>query len=74
MPAYPVHSDKTNILQLISDGSFVPRHTFEVFSKMVISKNPGDLLHWTKKNIEQHIDYIQTRIDEIKQELKDENR
>ncbi|MDB5022873.1 MAG: domain containing protein [Mucilaginibacter sp.] len=65
---------RTNILNLISEGSFVPRHTFEVFSKMVIADDPGNLLHWTKKNIEQHTESIQTRIDEIKDELKNEDR
>jgi hypothetical protein len=65
---------RTNILSLISEGSFVPRHTFEVFSKMVIAEDPGNLLHWTKRNIEQHTKFIQTRIDEIKDQLKNENR
>lgn len=57
---------RENILRLISHGSFVPRHTFEVFSKMVLSSAPGDFRHWTRRNIEQHTTYIQGRIDEIK--------
>lgn len=65
---------RTNILNLISEGSFVPRHTFEVFSKMIIANDPGNFLHWTKKNIEQHTAHIQKRIDEIKDQLKNENR
>jgi hypothetical protein len=65
---------RANILRLISEGSFVPRHTFEVFSKMVIADNPGNLLHWTKRNIEQHTESIQTKIDEIKDQLKNEDR
>jgi Protein of unknown function DUF262/Protein of unknown function (DUF1524) len=65
---------RKNVLRLISEGSFVPRHTFEVFSKMLIRDNPGNLVHWTKENIQQHIHYIQTRLEEIKEELKYENR
>ncbi|MBQ6082946.1 MAG: DUF262 domain-containing protein [Bacteroidales bacterium] len=55
---------RNNIYDLITKGSFVPRHTFEVFSKMIL-KNPGTVEVWTKSNMDEHKDIIVKRIDEI---------
>jgi len=45
---------RTNILGRIRKGSFVPKHTFDVFSKMIFDDNPGDFERWTNENITRH--------------------
>lgn len=57
---------RTNILARIRNGSFVPKHTFDVFSKMVFDKNPGDFERWTSDNITNHSSAIKTAINSIK--------
>ncbi len=56
---------RKNINNLIANGSFVPKHTFEVFSKMLLL-NPGPIEVWTKNNMEEHKTIIVSRIEEIK--------
>jgi len=56
---------RTNMLNRIRAGSFVPKHTFEVFSKMIFDENPGDPDRWTKENIDNHSSVIQKRIQKI---------
>lgn len=53
---------RKNIYNLIADGSFVPKHTFEVFSKMFL-KNPGTIEVWTKDNMDDHKTIIVDRIE-----------
>lgn len=60
---------RNNILSRIRTGSFVPSHTFEVFSKMILS-DPGDPARWTLTNIEEHKDVIYNRIKNIDRYLK----
>ncbi len=55
---------RKNIYNLIADGSFVPKHTFEVFSKMFL-KNPGTIEVWTKDNMDEHKTIIVDRIERI---------
>lgn len=50
---------RKNILKLIQRGSFIPRHTFDVFSKMLDGIDNTDLSLWSKNDIEQHAEYIQ---------------
>lgn len=57
---------RTNILQRIRKGSFVPKHTFDVFSKMVFEENPGDFERWTNDNIKNHSTAIKKAIESIK--------
>lgn len=57
---------RTNILQRIRQGSFVPKHTFDVFSKMVFEENPGDFERWTNENITNHTSAIKKAIESIK--------
>lgn len=49
------------ILELIQKGSFVPKHTFDVFSKM-IDEIDLDLKQWSKKDITVHASYISKTI------------
>lgn len=45
------------IVKKISNGEFVPFHTYDVFSKLIISSDAS--LHvWTKADIEKHQEYI----------------
>ena len=54
---------RTNILKRIQKGSFVPKHTFDVFSKMVFEKDPGDVERWINENIVAHYDVIANKIE-----------
>ena len=57
--------DKTlNILRLIREGSFVPKHTFDVFSKIILPDRT-DLTIWSTTNINEHLEYIQNRVNDI---------
>lgn len=49
------------IRRRIASGSFVPRHTYEVFSKM-IGNSDADLTLWSKADIENHTQVIKERI------------
>lgn len=55
---------RKNIYNLIANGSFVPKHTFEVFSKMFL-KNPGTIEVWSKANMDEHKTTIKERIEKI---------
>ena len=55
---------RINIYKLIAEGSFVPKHTFEVFSKMLLKK-PGTIEVWTKDNMEEHKQIISNKINDI---------
>ena len=56
---------RTNILNRIRKGSFVPKHTFDVFSKMVFVTNPGDFERWTNENIQDHKSSVELAINEL---------
>lgn len=56
---------RSNILQRITMGSFVPKHTFEVFSKSIFPDNPGDLNLWNKSDMDKHIEIMRNRIEAI---------
>jgi len=49
------------ILTLIQEGHFVPKHTFDVFAKMIKGLD-SDLKQWSKKDIEAHAEYVATTI------------
>lgn len=63
---------RTNILKRIKKGSFVPKHTFDVFSKMIFPSNPGDLLLWSKENIDNHEKVFQDFITYLNQQQTNE--
>lgn len=49
------------IVQKISDGKFVPFHTYDVFSKLILDSQTN--LHvWSKKDIEEHEEYITNKV------------
>ena len=57
------------IVQKVSSGEFVPYHTYDVFSKLVIQSKTG--LHvWSKADINIHEEYIKNQINEIIEYLK----
>lgn len=49
---------RENILKLIRKGSFVPRHTFEVFSKMFSGASIEDMKVWTVTDINANLDHM----------------
>ena len=53
---------RLNILTLIQRGSFVPKHTFDVFSKMFPKANTEQMNNWTQKDFSAHLEYIKNSI------------
>ena len=63
---------RKKLVQKVSEGKFVPFHTYDVFSKLVIDTNTG--LHvWSKADIEKHEDYIKEQMSLIVSYLNSEN-
>lgn len=56
---------REKISEKISEGSFVPSHTFNVFSKLILP-NSNSLKFWNKKDILEHQEYISNEIDKLK--------
>lgn len=52
------------IVEKVSIGNFVPFHTYDVFSKLII-KNETSLHVWSKADITEHEEYIHDKIDSI---------
>jgi len=44
----------------------VPLHSFDVFSKTILSENPGNLLAWDRNDISIHTKLITDRITKLK--------
>jgi hypothetical protein len=61
---------RQNIVRLISKGSFVPKHTYDVFSKLLSAKMEPDLKVWSEQDIVAHENWITARIESIKTNLK----
>lgn len=55
---------RDNVNELIQNGSFVPRHTFEIFNKINI--NTDSIAKWTKDDADNHFHYIITTIANLK--------
>ena len=53
---------RINILKRIQIGSFVPKHTFDVFSKMFENADTNHMTLWSIKDIEAHKDYIKNTL------------
>ncbi|MBK6965096.1 MAG: DUF1524 domain-containing protein [Bacteroidales bacterium] len=45
---------RINIVKRISSGSFVPKHTYDVFSKLLSDKMTPDISVWTETDITEH--------------------
>jgi hypothetical protein len=57
---------RQKILELIQKGSFVPKHTFDVFAKMINGLD-SDLKQWSLLDIDAHAKYIaKTILEDIK--------
>lgn len=66
------------LLRKMNSGSFVPRHTIDVFSKMLEAKQneqgeivafEQDIKIWTERDAAAHLNWIKTRITELKKEF-----
>jgi hypothetical protein len=49
---------RANVLAFLRKGSFVPAHTFDVFSKMIPTLESNDLETWCVDDIKKHTEYI----------------
>ena len=52
---------RRNIAKRVSEGSFVPKHTYDVFSKLIHSAMIPDLTLWTAEDIKLHADWIESK-------------
>lgn len=59
-----------NIAKRVSNGSFVPKHTYDVFSKLISEKMTPELNVWNESDIQKHEEWIKTRISAIKNPIK----
>lgn len=58
-----------NIVNRISKGSFVPKHTYDVFSKLISDKMSKDTGVWSEKDINTHQAWILTKIENLKKTI-----
>ncbi|WP_342327616.1 DUF262 domain-containing protein [Pedobacter sp. FW305-3-2-15-E-R2A2] len=57
-----------NIVGRISKGSFVPKHTYDVFSKLLSNKMTSDLSVWTENDMSAHQTWIMDKITNLTKE------
>ncbi|WP_319231103.1 DUF262 domain-containing protein [Draconibacterium orientale] len=57
------------IVKMVSKGEFVPKHTYDVFSKLLSEDFNPNLTVWTENDIEVHTKWIVNKVREIKSEL-----
>lgn len=55
-----------NIAKRVSNGSFVPKHTYDVFSKLISEQMAPELNVWTEKDIQKHEEWIKIKVATIK--------
>ena len=55
---------RKNIVKRVSDGCFVPKHTYDVFSKLLSSKMNPDLTVWSEQDMIAHEEWIQQIIND----------
>lgn len=58
---------RLKITKRISNGSFVPKHTYDVFSKLLSEYMISDLTVWTEQDITAHYDWIEKSILKLKE-------
>ena len=54
-------SKRINIVRRVKNGSFVPRHTYDVFSKLLSEKMNADLKVWNEDDINEHHEYLKEK-------------
>lgn len=57
----PFPEKRRNVLRLVQQGNFVPKHTFDVFSKMLpalLARDPATWATWTSTDIDAHRNHI----------------
>ncbi|EOG6896737.1 DUF262 domain-containing protein [Flavobacterium psychrophilum] len=57
---------RDNVNEMIQSGSFVPKHTFEIFNKINIKSE--SLIKWTNDDAQKHFQYIEATITKLKAE------
>ncbi|MDR1587718.1 MAG: DUF262 domain-containing protein [Treponema sp.] len=60
---------RINIVNMVKTGSFVPRHTYDVFSKLISDKMTPDLRIWDEADINEHTEYIKKKFRSIKGDI-----
>lgn len=60
-----------NLIRRISKGSFVPKHTYDVFSKLLSDKMDKDTSVWTKQDMLAHGEWVVDKIKELRKTLVD---
>jgi hypothetical protein len=59
-----------NIAKRVSNGSFVPKHTYDVFAKLISEKMTPELNVWNETDIQKHEEWIKSRVSAIKKPIK----
>lgn len=55
---------RSEIMERVRRGRFVPKHTFDVFSKMV-TEGDANLRVWTKQDMQEHADYVVASLSQL---------
>lgn len=58
-----------NIAKRVSCGSFVPKHTYDIFSKLLSEQMTPELNAWTETDISKHEEWVINRITTLKNML-----
>lgn len=56
---------RENINEMIKNGKFVPKHTFEIFNKVQLDSD--SLLNWTKADSDRHYTFIEESVNKLKE-------
>jgi uncharacterized protein with ParB-like and HNH nuclease domain len=59
---------RDNVNEMIQSGSFVPKHTFEIFNKVIIDSD--NVITWTKADAKKHLQYIENTINNLKRDIR----
>lgn len=69
----PFLAKRSILFDLIKKGKFVPRHTMEVFNKVLNTPNDmpftSDIHKWTNEDVHTHIAWMEKRSEEITKEM-----
>ena len=55
---------RENVNEKIKNGSFVPKHTFEIFNKVLLKSD--SLINWTKQDSDKHLEHIENTLNKLK--------